>query len=227
MSLFDFITEEEEPQQEVTPTDANVLRTAMKSTALGIKVAMPAEILTYDKDTMMASVQPHFKKKYNDGTVVNSPVIHNVPVAHPRAGSAFVHMPLKKGDNIMLVFQDRSMEKWTSSGGQVDPEDVRNHDLSDAVAYPGLYPSNDNVEVANNEDIIVKNTSEGGGRCEMRIKPNNHIQIINEKNELLKVLADIMRHIREARTVTGVGLQPLQHPLFAKDEERLRTFLET
>ena len=227
MSLFDFIKEIRNPQRAATPTMSKIMDQATDKMAYDLKVAAPAIVIRYDKDKMLADVRPQFKKKYLDGEILSSPIIYNVPVIQPRAGGAYIHLPIKKGHQVMLVWADRSLEKWLTSGGEVDPEDKRKHHISDAVAYPGGYPFNDTVAVDNGDDVIIRNGNEGGGRCEVRVKPNNHIQVQNSTNELVKVLTDILKHIREAKTITGVGLQRLQHPLFVNDERRLRTFLES
>jgi len=227
MSILDFIKELRNPQKAATPTMAKTIKQAADKSSYDLRVSCPAVIERYDKDKMLADVRPQLKRKYTDGTVVRSPLIYNVPVAQLRAGNAFIHMPLKKGDQVLLIFADRSLEKWLTSGGEVDPDDVRKHHISDAIAYPGCYSFNNNVPIANGDDVIIRNENEGGGWTEVKIKGNNHIQISNSTNELIRVLNDILTHIREGRVITGVGLQPLQHPLFPSDQIRLQSFLET
>lgn len=220
--VLEFIQERENPQREVTPTLADVMKQASKAGIMDLRVAMPGEVIKYDSKKQMADVRPLFKKKYNDESVVSQPVIYNVPVAHPRAGKAFVHMPLKKGHYVLLVFVDRSLDKWLSSGGNVDPEDVRAHHISDAIAYPGLYPFSDPAAVQNGDDIVISNE-----KTHVFVKKNNHYQVKNSTDELVKVLCDFVKAVREARTYTGVGMQLLNHLEFPEIEQRLRTFLES
>lgn len=219
---FEFITEQENPQGEATPTMAEVIKQARKAGAVDMRVALPAEVVKYDHQKQRVDVKPLLKKKYNDGSVVEMPVIYSVPVAHPRAGKAFVHMPIKKGHNVLLVFVDRSIDKWLSTGGNVDPEDVRAHHISDAVAYPGLYPFSDPAAVPNGDDIVISNET-----THVHVKKNNHYQVKNSNEELVKVLCDFVRAVREARTYTGVGMQLLNHQKFPEIEQRLKTFLES
>ena len=212
-------------QNKATPSLARVMKETVNAKLLETKNMLPGVIVKYDYKTQKADVQPTLKMKSIDGTVFEMPVIYNVPVAHPRAGDAFIHMPLKKGNNVMLIFSDRSLDNWLSSGGVVDPKDSRMHHLSDAVAYPGLYPFNEPLSLNNGNDIIIKNKS-GGSFLEVRIKKNNHIQIKNGRHDLLKVLSDFMLHVKQAQTITALGLQTLQHPLFAADVLAVNTFLE-
>ena len=220
-----FIEEKEDFLGDAPPPMARVLREAIRAELVELRVALPAEVLEYDLAKQSVNVQPHFKRKYGDGTIRDMPKLFNVPVAFPRTANASIVLPIKKGDNVLLVFTDRSLDKWKQHGGTIDPEDGRIHNLSDAVAYPGLFPFSKPVEIANGDDIIIKNVS-GGSHCEVRIKNNNHLQVLNATEEFVKVLDDMLTVIREAVVYTSTGPQQLRHALFAQVQSRLQTFLE-
>lgn len=206
-TLFD---EKNTPAQDyVEPSFVQVIKSAFQAFSGELRVGGPATVINYDEKKQLATVQPDFKRKYPDGTVQDAPLIYNVPVGHPRAGSAFVHVPVKAGHKVYVHYSDKSLEKWLTSGAPADPEDTRTHHLSDAVAYPGVYSFADPAKVANNEDIIVKNDN-----LEMRIKPNGKLQVLNQNEELIKVLNDMID-----RLISGWhgGLYDIQ--------DRLRTFL--
>ena len=225
--VFDFLTESETMDQETaaTPTLSNVLQRSIQSAMEQLQVCMPAEVVSYDKDKQLASCQPMFKNKYRDGATLDMPVIYNVPVAHPRSGTAIVHMPIKKGDRVLLVFSDRSLEKWLTSGERSDPEDNRKHQMSDAIAYPGLYPMNEAKPIANGEDIIFLNEGKNG-KLEMRLTPSNKIQVLNNSNEMVKILYDLIVAIQEAKVYTSTGAQPLRHSKFTSLTNKLKTFVK-
>lgn len=189
MSLFDFFNEQEKkPQDDVTPSFVDVFKEAMDAKALDMRVSMPAEVIRYDHAKQLVDVKPFFKRKANDGQLIDPPVIYNVPVAFHRAGEAFITMPIAAGHSVLLVFADRSMEKWLSSGARGDPEDTRHHHISDAIAIPGCYPFSNAAPVHNAEDVIIKNQN-----IEFRIKPSGKVQILNGRFELLKVIDEWMR----------------------------------
>ena len=204
-----------------TPSLLGVQKAIFDAMMADVRVGVPAKVLRYDHKKQQADVQPYFKKKYRDGAIYDAPQIFNVPVWHPSTRTTFVHVPLKKGDNVTLIFMDRSMDKWLANGGKVDPEDTRMHHMSDAVAFPGLYPFGEAHDIANPDDIIIKN-----GPVEMRIKPNNHFEVINSKEEFVKVLNDMLLIIREAVVYTSDGPQKLRHHLLAVVQKRLQTFLQ-
>jgi len=226
--VAEFIEEiETTSEEEITPSLENVIRDAFKALLSDTHVCMPAIVLKYDHKKQLADVQPVFKKKYRDGTIVDRPKIFNVPVVHPRAGNAIVHMPIKAGDSVMLVFSDRSMDRWQSNGGYIEPKEKRQHHISDAIAYPGLYPNPEAIDIANNDDITIINGNDTSGKVEVRIKDNGHFQIKNQTQEFVKVIDDLITIIRQARVYTSSGAQPLRHTNFAKIQQRLRTFKET
>lgn len=220
-----FLDEEEQPQREATPTLSAVFRRAARAGMAEMKVSMPAEVVTYDHKTQKATVRPYFQRKYNDGKLEEPPIIYGVTVWQPRAGDAFVHMPVKPGHVVHLIFSDRSLDKWLSSGKQGDPGDTRMHHISDAVAYPGGYPFSNNAKVSNANDVIIGNIGDGN-KLEIRIKTNGHIQILNGTNELLKTMDDWFQVMRDAVIYTCNGPQRLRHNQLSKVHKRLKTFRE-
>jgi len=103
------------------------------------------------------------------------PVVPDVPVVWPRSGGAQMTMPVRRGDTVLLVFTDRSIDRWLAQGGNVTPDDRRQHDLSDAVAVPGLVPFADfgGVEPSeNNDDVLVRYDG-----SQVRLKPNGAVEV--------------------------------------------------
>lgn len=211
-------------QQKVTPTLAEVLKTAMLNFSLDLRCCMPATIVKYDYKKQVVDATPDFKNVYPDGSEVDMPTIYNIPLCFQRGDGSFISLPLKKGNKVLLIFSDRSIEKWQTSGAQNNPQDPRAHHLSDAFAIPCGYPLSNVASINNDQDIIIKN--EGGGVVEVRVKKNNHLQIINKTDELIKVLSDLVQTIRDSVVYTSTGVQKLRHKDFSKNHNRLKTFLE-
>lgn len=132
-----------------------------EKTLTNLRVSLPARIERYDSSTQKAEVSPLLEKRNADGSTTALPVITNVPVIFPRGGKARITFPLERGDSVLLVFSDRSLDRWLSGQGQrVTPDDPRKHDLSDAVAIPGLLPFGGQGGAAGFEasgtDLVVK-----------------------------------------------------------------------
>jgi len=194
------LPEEDSPQDFIPPTLAQLLSTTMAANNLATCVAKPAQVINYNYKNQSVTVQPYFDVKYRDGTVNRSPVIYNVPVCFQRSETAFISIPISPGDNVLLIFADRSLEKWLSSGDFGTPDDSRNHHISDAIAIPGLYPLSKPVQINNPNDIIVSNTGPKS-RTELRVKPNGHLQILNQQAELVSTIVSFMQAVINSDSV--------------------------
>lgn len=110
-----------------------------------VHTAIPAQVVAYDNAAQTVDVQPMIKRVVvdDDGNelVESLPQITGVPVAFPSGGGYMVTFPIQANDFVMLVFSERPMDTWLSSGQESDPGDLRHHDLSDAVAIPCIRPT--------------------------------------------------------------------------------------
>jgi hypothetical protein len=104
----------------------------------GVHTALPGKIESYDKDTRRANVKPLVQRILPDGTALALPICTDVPVWSFGTEDAALHIPLKKGDGVMLIFMERSIEEWLKEGNDGKPSDPRRFSLCDAVAIPGL-----------------------------------------------------------------------------------------
>ncbi len=121
-----------------------LLRLAVDFETSELHVCMPGKVESYDSSTGLASVKPTLSRRMRGAEeAVEYPVIPRVPVVQPRTQAAQIHMPISKGDLVLLVFADRNIENWLDSDGSEAREvnDVRRHALSDAYAIPGGFPS--------------------------------------------------------------------------------------
>lgn len=141
------------------PTLAQVIKDAIENRLIDVHTSMPGTIISYDKTTKSASVQPNLKKKYLTGRVTDLPIINKVPVHHVRGGKAMIKMPVAAGDPCTLFFAERSIDIWKSQGGQVDPKDTRKHDLSDAYCIVGIAALNDTIPGEDSDMVLINDKS--------------------------------------------------------------------
>lgn len=124
------------------PSPADVINRALDSRLAGTRVALPGRIESFDAATQLAKVKPLLQETSigeDDSEIVESiGVLNNVPVQFPGGGGFVITFPVAAGDPCWLVFADRSLDKWKTAGTEVDPVDLRRHDLSDAVALLGV-----------------------------------------------------------------------------------------
>ena len=128
-----------------------VINSHIENALSEIHTAFPAQVLRYDATKQCADMQPVIKKKLRDDSVLPMPVIHNVPIVFPSSGGALLSFPVNVGDTMLIICCERSLDAWLSSdGAQIDPQDTRKFNISDAVAIPGLYTLGKNLRPVEN-----------------------------------------------------------------------------
>lgn len=161
---------------ELTELLLAVIRKAKEAT----NVYQPGKLENYNPATQRGDVKPLIQRRVwfagGEETVESLPVIPDVQVVMPRAGDAFFSMPFKRGDVVGLTVADRSLDAYEASqaGQEVDPQDFRMHDLSDAVAGPGPRPSGDPISQADPDNVVL-GWDKGG--AQIHVTPDGTVQI--------------------------------------------------
>jgi hypothetical protein len=208
-----------------TPTLKATIDAGVRHHLANVHTAMPATVVSYDASTGFAKVQPSIKRVYADGETVDLPKIINVPVVFPRAGKAFLHLPVTAGDCVLLVFSEASIDIWKAKGGKVDPQDRRRHALTDAYAIPGGYPKSMGLGAdASAEDLTMAND-----QIQLVLKPAGKVQLRNKTStdDLIGLVCDLFAAIVETGlTSTMLGPQPLVVPTYAALKAKIDAFRE-
>jgi hypothetical protein len=107
-----------------------------------LRVAAPGIIQSFDSDRQTVVVQLCIKERINLNGVLSWETIRplvDVPVFMPRAGGYCLTMPVKAGDECLVIFGDNCIDAWWQSGGVQNQMDKRRHDLSDGFALVGIW----------------------------------------------------------------------------------------
>ena len=138
------------------PRRQEVIERALDAFARRLPKALPAKVTKYDASTQKVHCKVLVQRPFFDETdtrqVESIPIIANVPVEFPGSGGFRVTFPISDGNLVingqtvkattgLLVWCDRSIDKWLSgTGAEVDPEFDHAHAHADAVFIPGLNP---------------------------------------------------------------------------------------
>lgn len=211
-----------ELEQSRTPTLGEVLNTAIGKSLEGVFVGLPGIVESYNAATQTAKIRPALKRPYvnEDGSEASDdlPVLEDVPVVYPKGGGFFLSCPLEKGDNVLLVFCDNALDEFFLSSGsiQVDPINLRMHDISDAVAIPGLFTQLTTIKDVDGINLVLgkdqggmklKITPTGKAEFTLGIDSSKHVAI----SEYLEILWNSFKTLFDvwANTITGhVHLDP-------------------
>lgn len=143
-----------------SPTAAEVIRGAFESMRREMYVALPGSVQDYNPTKQTASIKPLIQRNMptsDGGELLEAlPVIPDVPIVFMRTQTAFVTMPVKPGDHVLLVFNMYSIDAFMAGdGSDTQPGDFRMHDISDPVALLGFYPNAKALANVDPENIIV------------------------------------------------------------------------
>ena len=160
-----------------------VIRAAFEHLMTDRRTSLPGAIETFNATERSATVQPMISRRAPGTDPVKLPVIQNVPIVELRSSVALHHVPIAKGDPVLMIFADRAIGNWFGSSGAVpsEPLDVRQHDLSDAFAILGGLPQL-------LERVLPGDESAAG----ITVKPGTKIYLGNDSVELLALLDQMM-----------------------------------
>jgi hypothetical protein len=181
-----------------------------------INTSIPAKIISYNPSSQKCTVIPLIDILLKDGRQKPNPILEDVPVMFPSSGLSAISFPLKPNDTVLLVFSQRSLDSWLNSPNtdQVNPEDFRKHDYTDAIAIPGLFSFpraiNDprkHTLVHETDDLVVAHNINTANESEVRIKDDGTIRISSgESNTITMSLnGDIAISTPGDMNITAVG----------------------
>lgn len=193
---------------------SQVIFQAIERKICDMNVSLPCTVESYDSLTNRVTVNPAFKIRYkNEEDAVKVPPISDVPVSFPRLGDAHLVFPVLKGSQGLCIFAQRSIDRWITEGGQVDPEDKRKFHLSDAIFLPGVHSDNNPlVRVGALTSVELKNKD-----AFMELLSSGKMKIGNDKRELLAHLKKLVDEVIKPGLVeTALGPAPWTAATLAK-----------
>ena len=191
---------------DITPSWADVILRAMDSRLCELHVALPGRVETYDPATQTADVKPMIQNVVREeaGTELvpeELPVVPTVPVLFPRAGAFFVSLPVKPGDFGMLVFNERSIDRFRAIGEDDPPGDNRCHSLAGATFLPcALVPSKQKLADAHPDNLVV---GRDGGSA-IHIRPDDEIHMPGDNASDVMALVSTVQQIIDAVAATVI-----------------------
>ena len=142
--------------------------------ACDMRVAMPGLITKFDAVKQTVMVQLTVMERMQDPAGQVDVAIHqllDVPVVMPRGGGFSLTLPLKAGDECLVVFADLCIDTWWADGGWQNVQyELRRHDLSDAFCIPGpwsqqrLLPSysTTSAQLRSDDGSVIVDIAEAG-----------------------------------------------------------------
>ena len=105
-----------------------------------VRCCIPAIVQSYDPIKNTVEAQPAIREKMLDENNVESylslPLLINVPVIFLGSDRYSIRFPIRKNDEVLILFSDLSIDNFWEKGSVQNPIESRRHDLSDGIAIP-------------------------------------------------------------------------------------------
>jgi hypothetical protein len=140
----------------------NALQKSQKGWQQKIWTALPGIVESFDSEKLTAVVQPSIQAQLLDpdsGDWSNKtlPLCLDCPVKFLWGAIGGFTVPLRKGDEGLLVFASRCIDSWWQSGGVQTQAEFRMHDLSDGFFLPGVFSQPKIIPSFNNDFPEMRN----------------------------------------------------------------------
>lgn len=148
------------------------VRVALELDRANLWTSMPAVVQKYNASKQTVDVQPAIQGRVlgKDGKYknVNMPQLLDCPVQFVSGGGMTLTLPIKAGDEGLVVFASRCIDAWWQNGGTANRQmDLRMHDLSDGVFLPGIR-SNPKALSSPDADYAVLRSDDNSTRLSLK-----------------------------------------------------------
>lgn len=210
------------PIEDVNLTD--VLVELARKINLALNCHAIGQIQSFDPATQTCSVSINYQKTFitrnENGTYSekkeNYPILASVPIVILSGGSANLTFPIQKGDDCLLLFNDRDMDNWITSGQVLPPNTARLHDLNDAIALVGIRPVTKTISGYDSSRAILKNGNASVGVSTSKIQiQNNSYNLKTELTDLCTKLNSLCTAIQGITVLCSAPGNPSGPPLNA------------
>lgn len=138
--------------------DVKQIKQMIQDNIRGVHTSIPGKITSVDSANNTVCIQPSGKFRKADGSYIDYPELKDVPMVQMQGAGqkATIQYPIKKGDGCMVFFSEQQLEPWKNDGQE--PNTELRHDLTNAIAVPGLCPDANNVHTdsCDNDAIIIQ-----------------------------------------------------------------------
>lgn len=115
-----------------------VIRQAFKKMLQGIDGQLPAQVISYDRQSNRATVQPLVTRLTTDGKPHDRGTFATMPVLALGGGGFYINFPLKPGDRGWIEASDRDISLFMQGDTMAQPNTLRMHSFSDGRFVPDV-----------------------------------------------------------------------------------------
>jgi len=162
------------PMSQMVSDEHEAMERRLEKLSYRIRVAMPGIIQSFDtvKQTVSVklAIREHLSfwgKPFED---LEIPILDEVPIFMPRAGNFILTMPIKAGDECLVIFTDNCYDEWWINSGVGNQLDNRRHDLSDGIAILGIWSQPNVITNYSTDSAVLRNLADD---CYVEVKDSD------------------------------------------------------
>ena len=145
----------------MTVTLIELLSESIENRVSDIFTALVGNVVSYDSGTQTAQVQlsTKFPRKDRNGEIkfISFPILQDVPICFPRAGSYSLTFPISDGSGVLVVFTQLDPAKWRESGeSDTVPQLVKLHSIGSGFALPMVAPRTATLIGASEPAMVIQ-----------------------------------------------------------------------
>ena len=155
-------------------------------------------ITNFNPSTCTASVQIAARRVVGD-QIVSYPPLIDCPVMMLCGSTGGLTIPVMAGDTCLVLFNDRNIDNWYSTGNVAQPNTARMHDLSDGIVFVGIRSLANPIPDYSATAVELRNIAEGA-----KVSLDSLVGIENNATSLHELLNKILDTIQTWTTTSGL-----------------------
>lgn len=126
------------------------------------------------------------------------PLLIDCPAIIMQGGGAALTFPIEAGDTCLILFNDRDMDTWASSGQLQETNTARLHSFSDAIALVGLRSFNNPLPAYDQTRAVLKYNNAMVG-----VGFQDKVKVANTSASLNDLLQQLVSNVNDLVTATA------------------------
>lgn len=197
-----------------TPDLRDAFNVLKKEIFLSLKCHHIGTIVSFDRDQQTAQATVNYKKTYYEtnsagvpvAILVDYPIAMDCPVICLGGGAKSLTFPIQKGDECLILFNDRDIDNWFQGSGNGAVSSSRLHSFSDGIIIVGVRSLANVLEDYDEQRAALKD-NDGGATLGVN---GALVAILNDDTTLKTLLQTLITNLNTlitqiaAITVTGV-----------------------
>ncbi len=137
-------------------TFQGLFKAVLRKFLQGVDDTLPARVISFDRATNRAQVQPMVAMLTTDGAIVSRATIASVPVFQIGGGNFLLNFNIQPGDLGWIKANDRDISLFLQGYKEQAPNTARQHTFQDAVFLPHVMTGY-NIAPSDSANCVLQN----------------------------------------------------------------------